>query len=48
MKRKLSVTIERNTVRLMEGMVREGRFRNKSHVLEYAVGKLIKGGKNAS
>lgn len=45
MKRKLSVTIEKNTVELMEGMVKEGRFRNKSHILEYAVDKLLRGGR---
>ena len=45
MKRKLSVTIEKDTVKLMEGMVKEGRFRNKSHVLEYAVDKLLRGGR---
>jgi len=43
MKRKLSVTIEKDTVELMEGMVKEGRFRNKSHILEYAVDKLLRG-----
>jgi len=45
MKRKLSVTIEKDTVKLMENMVKEGRFRNKSHVLEYAVDKLLRGGR---
>jgi len=44
-KQKLSITIDRNTVTLMEDMVKEGRFRNKSHILEYAVGKLLRGGK---
>ena len=43
MKRKLSVTIEKDTVKLMENMVKEGRFRNKSHILEYAVDKLLRG-----
>ncbi len=45
MKRKLSVTIEKDTVKLMENMVKEGRFRNKSHVLEYAVDRLLRGGR---
>jgi len=45
MKQKLSITIERNTVKLMESMVKEGRYRNKSHILEYAVDKLLRGTK---
>jgi len=45
MKQKLSITIDRNTVASMESVIKEGRFRNKSHILEYAVDKLLRGTK---
>lgn len=45
MKEKLSITVEKETVELLEKLIREGRFRNKSHALEYSLRKAT-GGKN--
>jgi len=45
MKEKLSITVERETVELLEKLVQEGRFRNKSHALEYSLRKIA-GGEN--
>jgi Arc/MetJ-type ribon-helix-helix transcriptional regulator len=42
MKIKLSISMDDSTVSLIEEHVRQGRFRNKSHAVEYAVNKLIR------
>lgn len=42
MKQKLSITIESNIVQDLESCVREGSFRNKSHVVEFALNKLLR------
>ena len=41
MKKKLSITIEENTITQLEGFVKDGRFRNKSHGVEFALTKLL-------
>lgn len=41
MKTKLSITIDEETLRLIEKLAEEARFRNKSHVVEYSVNKLL-------
>ena len=41
MKQKLSITIDEENVRQIEKMLQEGEFRNKSHVVEFAIVKLI-------
>lgn len=46
MKKKLSISIEEDKIKLLEGIVKEGRFRNKSHLIEYSIDKFIKGEKN--
>ena len=46
MKQKLSVTIEEDTVKLLDKFVQGGRFRNKSHIVEYSLNKFLKGDKN--
>lgn len=43
MKRKLSITIEEEKIKHIEKMIEEGRFRNKSHVVEYSLNKFLKG-----
>ncbi len=43
MKQKLSVTIEEKTVEEIRKLVEEGRYRNKSHIIEYAVRRLLRG-----
>ena len=42
MKQKLSVSIDEETVRVIEERVREGSFRNKSHVIEYALIRFLR------
>ena len=41
MKQKLSVSIEKKTIRKVEEKVNEGTFRNKSHVIEFALNKFL-------
>lgn len=42
MKQKLSVTIDRKTVKLIEEFIKDGLFRNKSHVVEFSLNKILK------
>ncbi len=42
MKHKLSVSIEMDTVLQMFEKIRDGTFRNKSHLVEFAVKKYLK------
>jgi len=41
MKHKLSVTLEQEIILKMNDLLRDGTFRNKSHIMEYAVRKLL-------
>ncbi|MBI4452885.1 type II toxin-antitoxin system ParD family antitoxin [Candidatus Woesearchaeota archaeon] len=41
MKQKISITLDEETVVEIQNQLRSGRFRNKSHVVEYAVLKLL-------
>jgi len=47
MKKKVSISIEEATLKYVEDKVKEGLFRNKSHLIEYAVSNFLKGGKNS-
>ena len=40
--------MDENTIKQVENKVGEGFFRNKSHLIEYAVMELLKGGKDGS
>ena len=40
MKQKLSVTIDEETLKFIEETIKRGKYRNKSHVVEYSVNKL--------
>ena len=42
MKKKLSVTISEEKLKEIAKRVQEGRFRNKSHVIEYSLDQLLK------
>ncbi|MDO8556040.1 MAG: hypothetical protein Q7R96_02595 [Nanoarchaeota archaeon] len=42
MKQKISVTIDEKKIKIIEKLLEEGKFRNKSHILEYSLNKLIK------
>lgn len=41
MKQKLSVTIDQEKVKRIEKLLEEGLFRNKSHILEFALTKFL-------
>lgn len=45
MKHRLSISVDEETVALIQAKLRQGRevFRNKSHVVEFAVKKVLKG-----
>lgn len=42
MKQKVSITIDKKTLKLIEESLKEGFFRNRSHVIEFSVNKLLK------
>jgi Arc/MetJ-type ribon-helix-helix transcriptional regulator len=42
MKRKLSISIEEDIVKEIEEKLKEKLFRNKSHIIEYALYKFLK------
>ena len=42
MKQKLGITIDEKKIKLIEKLLEEGKFRSKSHVLEYSLNKLLK------
>ncbi|MBS3155378.1 hypothetical protein J4404_02675 [Candidatus Woesearchaeota archaeon] len=46
MKQKLSITIDEEKIKIIERLLQNGKFRNKSHVLEYSLDKLLKEEKN--
>ncbi|MBI2106300.1 hypothetical protein HYT56_05710 [Candidatus Woesearchaeota archaeon] len=46
MKKKLSISIEEEKIMLLEKLVKNGRFRNKSHLIEYSIDKFLKGEEN--
>jgi len=41
MKKKLSISIEEQTIKDIESLLTEGLFRNKSHIVEFAVTKFL-------
>ena len=41
MKKKISISISENKIKLIESLVEEGKFRNKSHALETGLDKVI-------
>jgi Arc/MetJ-type ribon-helix-helix transcriptional regulator len=46
MKQKLSITIEEDKIKLLEKLLKEGKFRSKSHIMEYSLNKYLKEIKN--
>lgn len=46
MKQKLSITIDEEKVNIIEKLLKEGKFRNKSHIMEYSLNKLLKDAEN--
>lgn len=41
MKSKISITVDEELLKQLEGILEDGLFRNKSHVIEYSVKKFI-------
>ncbi len=46
MKTKISVSIDEDMLKKIEEVVGKGRFRNKSHIIEYSVKKLMEDEEN--
>ena len=42
MKQKLSITIDEETAELLEEIIKDGTFRNKSHAVEFSLNKILK------
>ena len=42
MKQKLSISIDSEKIKLIEKLLGNGKFRNKSHVIEYSIDKFLK------
>ena len=47
MKQKISISIDEGKIKLIEKLLNDGKFRNKSHVIEYSLDKLLKEVKEA-
>lgn len=41
MKERISATVEKETISIIDSMLKDGKYRNKSHVIEKAV-KLLR------
>ena len=48
MKQKLSITIDEEKIKKIEKILEDGRFRSKSHILEFSLDKFLKEEKNGS
>jgi len=46
MKVQASITIDEKVMSMIQDKLRDGSFRNKSHVFEFAVRKLLEGDKD--
>lgn len=42
MKQKLSITLDEELLKLIDKLVETGKFRNKSHFVEYSLNSVIK------
>lgn len=47
MKQKLSITIDEEKIKEIKKIIQEGRFRNKSHILEFSLDKFLKEAESA-
>ena len=41
MKQKISITIDEDQVKIIENLLQDSRFRNRSHVIEYSLRKFL-------
>lgn len=46
MKSKLSISMDKELIEKAEQVVVKGRFRNKSHIIEYSLKKFLEENKN--
>lgn len=44
MKQKLSISIDESVLKQIDNLLVDGRFRNKSHVVEFAVKRMVEKG----
>jgi len=42
-KQKISITVDEKMLGLVERVLEDGRFRNRSHVFEFVLGKFMEG-----
>jgi len=42
MKQKITVTIDKEKLKHLDAVLKKGKFRNKSHIIEYSLDKLLK------
>lgn len=42
MKQKISISIDEEKLKLLESMLKSSKFRNKSHIIEYSLERLIR------
>ena len=47
-KEKISITVDKEILDLVESLLDSGKFRNRSHAFEYALNKFLKDEKGAS
>jgi metal-responsive CopG/Arc/MetJ family transcriptional regulator len=47
MKQKLSITIEEKTIKLLNCIIKNGGFRNKSQAIEFSINKILRKNENA-
>ena len=41
MKKKISISVEEKTISKLDSYLKEGTFRNKSHLIELAINKFV-------
>lgn len=41
MKQKISITVDKHALKLIDNFLKEGSFRNRSHIIEYSLNKFI-------
>ncbi len=41
MKQKMSISIEEEKIKLLEKLLKQGVFRNKSHIIEYSLDRFL-------
>lgn len=47
MKTKVSISIDKDTIAKLDDFISDGKFRNKSHLIEFALNKYLGDTKNA-